>query len=73
MQLEKQDNINLNFINNYNYLITAKYASQEEVENFYLEIQDNLIPDQNKVNEEIVKIARDMDIGLVATNDVHYV
>ncbi len=41
-------------------------------ENFYLEIQDNLIPEQEKVNEEIIKIAKDMGIGLVATNDVHY-
>lgn len=39
---------------------------------FYLEIQDNLIPDQDKVNEEIIRIAKDMNIGLVATNDVHY-
>lgn len=40
---------------------------------FYLEIQDNHIPDQDKVNVEIVKIARDMGVGLVATNDVHYI
>ncbi|MDO8525265.1 MAG: DNA polymerase III subunit alpha, partial [Candidatus Omnitrophota bacterium] len=41
-------------------------------ENFYLEIQDNLIPEQDKVNEELIRLARDMNIGLVATNDVHY-
>ncbi|MBU1038033.1 MAG: DNA polymerase III subunit alpha [Candidatus Omnitrophica bacterium] len=53
--------------------VVDEYKSIFGKENFYLEIQDNLIPDQNKVNEEIIKIARDMDIGLVATNDVHYV
>jgi len=42
-------------------------------ENFYLEIQDNMIPEQNKVNAEIIKIAKDMNIGMVATNDVHYI
>ena len=42
-------------------------------ENFYLEIQDNLIPEQDKVNREIIKLAKDFNIGLVATNDVHYI
>ena len=41
-------------------------------ENFYLEIQDNLIPEQEVVNRELIKLAKDMNIGLVATNDVHY-
>ena len=41
-------------------------------ENFYLEIQDNLIPEQEKVNAEIIKLSKEMDVGLVATNDVHY-
>ncbi len=42
-------------------------------ENFYLEIQDNLIPEQETVNLELIKMAEDMDLGLVATNDVHYI
>ncbi len=42
-------------------------------DNYYLEIQDNLIPDQDKVNTEIVKLAKEMGVGLVATNDVHYI
>ncbi len=41
-------------------------------ENFYLEIQDNLIPEQDKVNRELIKLSKDLDLGLVATNDVHY-
>ncbi|MGI5839654.1 MAG: DNA polymerase III subunit alpha [bacterium] len=42
-------------------------------ENFFLEIQDHRIPEQRKVNEEIVRLSREMDIPLVATNDIHYI
>ncbi len=53
--------------------VVDEYSSIFGKDNFYLEIQDNLIPEQDKVNGEIIKIARDMGIGLVATNDVHYI
>ncbi|MCM8783115.1 MAG: DNA polymerase III subunit alpha, partial [Candidatus Omnitrophica bacterium] len=41
-------------------------------DNFFLEIQENFIPEQKKVNEGLIKISRQLDIPLVATNDVHY-
>jgi len=41
--------------------------------NFYLEVQDNLIKEQEKVNKEIFDISKDLDIPVVATNDVHYI
>jgi len=41
--------------------------------NFFLEIQENLIPEQKKVNAGLIKIAKELNLGLVATNDVHYV
>ncbi|MBU2541309.1 MAG: DNA polymerase III subunit alpha [Candidatus Omnitrophica bacterium] len=40
--------------------------------NFYLEIQENGIPEQTKVNEGLLKISKELNIPLVATNDVHY-
>jgi len=40
--------------------------------NFYLEIQENLIPEQRLVNEGLIKISKELNIPLVATNDVHY-
>ena len=52
--------------------VIDEYNSIFGKENFYLEIQDNLIPEQDIVNQEIIKLARDMKIPLVATNDVHY-
>jgi DNA polymerase-3 subunit alpha len=41
-------------------------------ENYFLEIQHNGLKEQEKANEGIVRISKDQDIGLVATNDVHY-
>ena len=40
--------------------------------NFYLELQDHGIPEQKEVNAELIKMAKDMELPLVATNDVHY-
>jgi len=41
--------------------------------NFYLELQDHLIEDQYKVNEELIKLSKEFNIPLVATNDCHYI
>ncbi|MCX7927583.1 MAG: DNA polymerase III subunit alpha [Candidatus Omnitrophica bacterium] len=42
-------------------------------ENFYLELQDNSIAEQRKVNRELLRISKELKINCVATNDVHYV
>jgi DNA polymerase-3 subunit alpha len=39
---------------------------------YYLEIQDNKLPEQEKVNPMIVELARDLSLPVVATNDCHY-
>ena len=41
-------------------------------DDFYLEIQDHGSQEDRIVNVEIVKIAKELGIGLVATNDAHY-
>lgn len=41
-------------------------------EDFYIELQSNGVPEQSLVNEEAIRIARKLNIPLVATNDVHY-
>ena len=39
---------------------------------FYLEVQQNGIPEQKTANTGLVKIAKELGIKLVATNDCHY-
>ena len=40
--------------------------------NFFLELQDHGIPEQQNVNQQLLKMHRETGIDLVATNDVHY-
>ncbi|MFT4604680.1 MAG: DNA polymerase-3 subunit alpha [Rhodothermales bacterium] len=40
---------------------------------YLIEIQDHGIEDQHRVNEVLLRWAREYEIGVVATNDVHYV
>lgn len=41
-------------------------------DDYYLELQDHGLEEQRFVNPLLIKLARDNDIKLVATNDVHY-
>ena len=41
-------------------------------ENFFLELQDHGLEEQPKANESLIRLARECDIRLVATNDIHY-
>ena len=40
--------------------------------NYFLELQDHGIPEQQQVNMELMRMSRELQIPLVATNDVHY-
>ena len=40
--------------------------------NFFLEMQDHGIPEQQTVNAALLSMSRELDIPLVVTNDVHY-
>ena len=42
-------------------------------ENYYIEIQDHGIYEQKRLNSELIRLARELDLGVVATNDIHYV
>ena len=40
--------------------------------NFFLELQDHGMPEQKQVNQALITMAEELDIEMVATNDVHY-
>ncbi|HRZ14878.1 MAG TPA: DNA polymerase III subunit alpha [Candidatus Omnitrophota bacterium] len=48
------------------------YLSIFGKDNFYLEVQENNLPEQKTVNEGLINLSRQLGIPLVATNDVHY-
>ncbi|WP_394022850.1 DNA polymerase III subunit alpha [Anaerococcus martiniensis] len=55
------------------YETAKKYAEVFGKDNYYLELQNHGLPEQKRVNEVLVKMHKDLDIELVATNDVHYI
>jgi len=42
-------------------------------DDYYIELQDHDIDDQHTVNEVLIEWAREYDVEVLATNDVHYV
>ncbi len=42
-------------------------------DDFYIEIQDHNIPEQKQILPQLIKLARSLELPLVATNDVHYI
>ncbi len=61
---------------NGDYEGAKKWASDmKEIfgDDFYIELQDHGIAEEKQVIPELIKIARELNIGLVATNDVHYI
>lgn len=52
--------------------IALMYQDIFGVDNYYLEVQSNQLPEQAKVNQHIIRISSETGIPLVATNDCHY-
>ncbi len=49
-----------------------KYRDCFGENNYFLELQDHGIPEQKKVNAALVRMSSELNIPLVATNDIHY-
>jgi DNA polymerase-3 subunit alpha len=53
-------------------LNTARDFSRIFPERYYIEIQENTLPEQTKANKGLLHVAAELDLPLVATNDCHY-
>ena len=42
-------------------------------ENFFIELQNHGIEEQKRILPQLIKLARENEVGLVATNDAHYI
>ena len=49
-----------------------RYQNVFGKDNYFLELQDHGIPAQQSVNSVLLRMSKELDIPLVATNDVHY-
>lgn len=52
--------------------IVEKYVSVLGKDNYFLEIQDHGISEQKRIIPDIIKLSQETGVGLVATNDIHY-
>jgi DNA polymerase III subunit alpha len=52
--------------------VANRYKELFGAENYFLEMQDHGMDEELRVNRELVPLARRLGIGLIATNDVHY-
>jgi len=61
---------------NYGIYEKAKAAAESYAaifgDRYYIEIQDNKLPQQEKVNRQLVELAKGLSLPVVATNDCHY-
>ena len=64
------------------YILNGQYDKAEELikwfkehfgEDFYLELQNHAMPEEIAVNKKLREFAKEFEIKLVATNDVHYI
>ncbi|MBO4409143.1 MAG: DNA polymerase III subunit alpha [Spirochaetales bacterium] len=52
---------------------TARWYKDLFGDRYYIEIQNHFIPEEIQVLPQLVKLARDLDIKIIATNDIHYI
>ncbi|MBA2664579.1 MAG: DNA polymerase III subunit alpha [Bradymonadaceae bacterium] len=53
--------------------LVGRYREIFGRDRYYLEVMDNALPEQRKCTQAMVELSRELEVGLVATNDCHYV
>ncbi len=51
---------------------TARWYSELFPDRYYIELQENTLPEQDVVNKRLMEVAAELKLPLVATNDCHY-
>ena len=51
---------------------TARWYSEIFPDRYYIELQENTLPEQDLVNKRLLELATELSLPLVATNDCHY-
>jgi DNA polymerase-3 subunit alpha len=51
---------------------TARWYSELFPGRYYIELQENTLPEQDAVNKRLLEVATELKLPLVATNDCHY-
>ena len=51
---------------------TAKRYKELFKDDYYIELQDHNLDDQRRTNPMLIKLAKDLDIKMIITNDSHY-
>lgn len=52
--------------------IAGMYRDIFGKENYFVELQDHGLPEQRRVMGDLIRISKDLDLKLIATNDAHY-
>ena len=52
--------------------VASEFAEIFDGDRYYVEIQDNHLAEQEQANRELVALARQLGLPLIATNDCHY-
>jgi len=53
--------------------VAGEYRDILGPDRFYLELQDHGLPEQQRLNEQLLRLAPEVGLPLVVTNDLHYV
>ncbi len=53
--------------------LAGEYGEIFGKDGFFLELQDHSLPEQRRLNEQLVRLAPEVGLPLVVTNDLHYV
>ena len=54
-------------------IATARWYGELFPDRYYIELQENTLPEQDTVNKRLMEVASELQLPLVATNDCHYI